>query len=62
MRFGVRSIKRQYIFSYKANYLDIVHECSIFDDILTNTIGGVIGMVIGSAKEIQIIKKGKRNE
>lgn len=30
-----------------------------FDDILTNTIGGVIGMVIGSAKDIQIIKKGK---
>ena len=29
-----------------------------FDDILTNTIGGVIGMVIGSAKDIQI-KKGK---
>jgi glycopeptide antibiotics resistance protein len=30
-----------------------------FDDILTNTIGGAIGMVIGSAKDIQIIKKGK---
>ena len=30
-----------------------------FDDILTNTIGGAIGMVIGSAKNIQIIKKGK---
>jgi glycopeptide antibiotics resistance protein len=30
-----------------------------FDDILTNTFGGVIGMVIGSTKDIQIIKKGK---
>lgn len=30
-----------------------------FDDILTNTIGGAIGMVIGSANDIQIIKKGK---
>lgn len=30
-----------------------------FDDILTNTIGGAIGIVIGSAKDIQIIKKGK---
>ena len=30
-----------------------------FDDILTNTIGGAIGMMIGSAKDIQIIKKGK---
>lgn len=28
-----------------------------FDDILTNTIGGVIGMVIGSVRDIQIIKK-----
>lgn len=30
-----------------------------FDDILTNTIGGVIGMVIGLANDIQVIKKGK---
>ena len=31
-----------------------------FDDILTNTIGGVIGMVIGSARDIHIkIKREK---
>jgi glycopeptide antibiotics resistance protein len=31
-----------------------------FDDILTNAIGGVIGMAIGSVRDIQI-KKGYKN-
>ena len=30
-----------------------------FDDILTNTIGGAIGMVIGSVRDIQILKREK---
>lgn len=31
-----------------------------FDDVLTNTIGGVMGMVLGSVRDIQITYKRKR--